>query len=207
MADAPTVFIVEDDQAVRDSLKWLVESVDLQVEAFDSAKSFLEACDPERPGCLVLDVRMPGMSGVELQKILVEKGVTLPKIIITGYGDVPTAVRAMRQGAVDFLQKPIDEQAMLELIQHCIERDADTRRKSTRRREIKSKIAKLTPREQEVMDLVVVGKSNKEVARALGISPKTVEVHRGRVMEKMRADSLADLVQMTAVLAVHQGKP
>ncbi len=150
---------------------------------------------------------MSGMSGLDLQEALTNKGVTLPVIVITGYGDVPTAVRAMQQGAVDFLEKPFNDQALLELIQHCIDRDARDREAETARSDIRTKLAKLTPREREVLELIVSGKSNKETARRLGISPKTIEVHRARVMEKMAADSLADLVHMITVLGEDQGNP
>ncbi len=207
MAEAPTVFLVDDDHAVRDSLRWLVETINLDVETYASAKSFLDACDPDRPGCLVLDVRMPGMSGLELQETLIGRGITLPIIVITGYGDVPSAVRAMRQGAVDFLEKPFDDQALLELIQHCVQRDARNRQAEATRREVRKNLAKLTPREREVLDLVVSGNSNKETARCLGVSPKTIEVHRARVMEKMDVTSLAKLAQMIATFDDHQENP
>ncbi len=207
MAEAPTVFIVDDDTAVRDSLRWLVETINLDVETYGSATSFLDSCDPNRPGCLVLDVRMPGMSGLELQENLIGRGITLPVIVITGYGDVPSAVRAMRQGAVDFLEKPFDDQALLELIQHCVHRDAQDREADAARREVRKNLARLTPREREVLDLVVAGNSNKETARCLGVSPKTIEVHRARVMEKMAVTSLAKLAQMIATLDDHQDKP
>jgi RNA polymerase sigma factor (sigma-70 family) len=207
MPEPPTVFVVDDDKAVRESLRWLIESIDLRVETYDSAKSFLAHCDADRPGCLVLDVRMPGMTGLELQEHLEARGITLPVIVITAYGDVPTAVRAMRQNAVDFLEKPFNDGALLELIQHCIERDAAARRSGALRRGIRGKLAKLTPREREVLALVCAGKSNKEAAQQLGVSPKTIEVHRSRVMDKMEAASFADLVQMVSSLEDGSGKP
>jgi RNA polymerase sigma factor (sigma-70 family) len=207
MAEPPTVFVVDDDHAVRESLRWLVESIDLRVETYDSAKAFLANCGPDRPGCLVLDVRMPGMTGLDLQESLESHGITLPVIVITGYGDVPTAVRAMRQNAVDFLEKPFNDLALLELIQHCVERDAENRQAGAARRNIGGKYAKLTPREREVLELVCTGMSNKEVARKLGVSPKTIEVHRARVMEKMGAESFAELVQMAGVIAPNTGNP
>ncbi len=196
MARVPTVFVVDDDRAVRDSIQWLVESVGLDVETFDSPKRFLEGCSPDRPGCLLLDVRMPDMSGVQLQEILAKRGFTLPVIVITGYGEVPTAVRAMKQGAVDFVEKPFDDQALVELIQKCIERDTSDREHFVQRAQARDRLALLTPREREVLDLVVAGESNKEVANQLKISPKTVEVHRSRVMQKMQTQSLAQLVQI-----------
>ena len=205
MAEAPTVFIVDDDEAVRDSLRQLIATIGLGVEAFASPKDCLDACDPNQPGCLVLDVRLPSMSGLELHETLIGRGITLPTIIMTGYGDVSSAVRAMRQGAVDFLEKPFHNQTMLDLIQNCIQRDAQARQAEAVHRDIRNNLSKLTPREREVLDLVVSGKSNKETARLLEISPKTVEVHRGRVMEKMDVTSLANLVQIIASLDDHQG--
>ena len=195
----PTVFVVDDDRAVRDSIQWLVESIGVEVETFDSPKRFLETCKPGRPGCLLLDVRMPEMSGVQLQEVLKERGFTLPVIVITGYGEVPTAVRAMKQGAVDFVEKPFNDQALVELIQKCIERDAVDRETLAQRAQVRDRLALLTPREREVMDRVVAGDSNKLIAKQLDISPKTVEVHRSRVMQKMQINSLAELVQMFVV--------
>ena len=195
-AAEPTVFVVDDDAAVRQSFEWLVGSVGLHTETFASAQAFLDAYDPARPGCLVLDVRMPGMSGLELQERLEAEGVTLPVIVVSGYGDVPTAVRVMKQGAVDFIEKPFSDQAMLDRIQASIERDLAARRAEAERASARGNRDSLTRREAEVMDLVIAGKSNKEIARDLAISPKTVEVHRANVMKKMQADSLADLVRL-----------
>ncbi len=192
----PTVFVVDDDAAVRQSFEWLVGSVGLRTETYDSAQAFLDGYDRDRPGCLVLDVRMPGMSGLELQERLAAEGVTLPVIVVSGYGDVPTAVRVMKQGAVDFIEKPFSDQAMLDRIQASIERDLAARRAAAERASARGNRDRLTRREAEVMDLVIAGKSNKEIARDLAISPKTVEVHRANVMKKMQADSLADLVRL-----------
>jgi FixJ family two-component response regulator len=191
-----TVFVVDDDEAVRDSLGLLIDSVGLEFETFASAQEFLEAYDPGRPGCLVLDIRMPGMSGLELQRRLGEIGAILPIIFITGHGDVPVAVRAMREGAVDFLQKPFEDQDLLDRIQQSLERDAVHRRELAERQGILERIAGLTPREREVMDLVAAGLANKNAASRLGVSQRTVEIHRARVMEKMGATSLAHLVRM-----------
>ncbi len=196
MTAEPTVFVVDDDPAVRDSIRWLMESVGLRVETFDRAQDFLDACDVERAGCLVLDVRMPGMSGLEAQSVLAERGITLPVIFITGYGDVSTAVRAMREGAVDFVEKPLNDQVLLDRIQKSIERDAENRRQRALRADIRARLATLTPREREVMELVVAGRPNKAIARTLGVSVKTVEAHRAKVMTKMQAGSVAELVQM-----------
>ena len=194
--ETPTVFVVDDDAAVRQSFEWLVGSVGLKTETYASARAFLEGYDPARPGCLVLDVRMPGMSGLELQERLAAQGITLPVIVVSGYGDVPTAVRVMKQGAVDFIEKPFSDQAMLDRIQASIERDLQTREDAAERASARSNRDTLTRREAEVMDLVILGRSNKEIARDLTISPKTVEVHRANVMKKMQADSLADLVRL-----------
>ena len=195
-SDVPTVFVVDDDAAARQSFEWLVGSVGLKTETYDSAQAFLDGYDRDRPGCLVLDVRMPGMSGLDLQERLVAEGVTLPVIVVSGYADVPTAVRVMKQGAVDFIEKPFSDQAMLDRIQASIARDLQARQAAAARAGARSNRDRLTRREAEVMDLVIAGRSNKEIARDLAISPKTVEVHRANVMKKMEADSLADLVRL-----------
>ncbi len=198
-----TVFIVDDDPAMRDSMSFLVRSVGMAVETFASAQEFLDAYDPERPGCLVFDVRMPGMSGLELQEFLSERGIRSPVIMVTGYGDVPMAVRALKGGAVDFLEKPFTDQELLETINEAIERDYRQRGKESERSKVEERIARLTPREREVMDLVIDGKPNKVIAAELELSPKTVEVHRSRVMAKMQVSSLAALLQ--TVLSYRMG--
>lgn len=197
------VFIVDDDPAMRDSMSFLVGSVGMVVETFPSAQAFLDAYDPERPGCLVLDVRMPGMSGLELQEFLSERGIRAPVVMVTGYGDVPMAVRALKGGAVDFLEKPFTDQEFLETINEAIARDFRQREKDAELAKVKERIARLTPREREVMDLVLDGKPNKTIATELGLSPKTVEVHRSRVMAKMQCSSLAALLQ--SVLSYRMG--
>ncbi len=202
----PTVFLVDDDQAVRESLRWLIESVGLNVATYDSAQAFLENYYPGRAGCLVLDLRMPGMSGLELQEKLVAQGSQLPIIIITGHGDVPMAVRAMKAGAVDFVQKPFHDQELLDRIHEALEQNARTRQAMAERTKITARLAHLTPRELEVMDGVVAGKSNKVIAAELGISGKTVEVHRAKIMEKMQAKSLAELVQLTLLAREYMGQ-
>lgn len=191
-----TVFVVDDDEAVCDSLALLLSSVGLEVETFPRAAAFLESYDPERSGCLVLDIRMPGMSGLDLQRRLHEMQAILPILFITGHGDVPGAVRAMRAGAMDFLQKPFDEQELLDRIHQALEKDAQHHRELADRGIVRSKIARLTPRERQVMGLVVDGLANKNVAQRLGVSQRTIEVHRSRVMEKMHASSLAHLVRL-----------
>lgn len=198
-----TVFIIDDDPAMRDSMSYLVQSVGIAVETFSSAQDFLDTYDPERHGCLVLDVRMPGMSGLELQEFLVERGIRAPVIMVTGYGDVPMAVRALKGGAVDFLEKPFTDQELLETINEAVERDYRQRGKDAELAKVKERIARLTPREREVMDLVLDGKPNKAIATELGLSPKTVEVHRSRVMAKMQVGSLAALLQ--TVLSYRMG--
>lgn len=198
MNQEPTVFVVDDDDEVRETLQWLVESVGLKIETFSSGQDFLDAYDPDRPGCLVTDVRMPGMSGIELQARLNALGRTLPIIVVSGYPDVPTAVRSMKSGAIDYVQKPFDEQMMLERIQMSLEKDAQTRRDTAVRAHAAACFQRLSPREREVMDLVIRGRTNKEIARALDISPKTVEMHRAHVMEKMEAESLAELVKISS---------
>ncbi len=192
----PTVFVVDDDDAVRNSMRWLVESVGLPVETYASAREFLDTHDPNRPGCLVLDVRMPGMSGLELQEKLVESGIVIPIIVVTGHGDVPTAVRAIKAGAVEFIEKPVNDQLLLDTIQRCIDKDTEYRQASAARSAIEARYLLLTPRECEVMAQVVAGDSNKVIARNLGLSAKTIEAHRAAVMRKMEADSLANLVHM-----------
>lgn len=193
----PTVFIVDDDLAVGRSIRWLIESIRLQVETFPSAQAFLDGYDAAKPGCLVLDVRMPGMSGLELQERLTAQRVWIPIIFITGHGDVQMAVKAVQAGAFDFVEKPFNDQDLLDRIQKAIAVDAERRGKDARHQQLKSLFVSLTPREREVMDLVVEGLSNKAVANTLGLSAKTVEVHRAKVMEKMHARSVSDLVKMS----------
>ena len=192
----PKVFIVDDDPGVLDSLKFLMRSVGLDAETYQSAHEFLSAFDLERPGCLVLDVRMPGMSGLELQERLVSMGSVLPIIFITAHGDIPMAVQAVKAGAVDFVQKPFRDQDLIDKIQGALQQDAQMRRQLADRADIVERIESLTPREREVMHWVVEGKPNKVIAHSLGISQRTVEIHRARVMEKMQAESVPHLVQM-----------
>lgn len=196
MSPEPTVFLVDDDQAMLDSLRWLVESVGLTVECYTSASAFLAAYTIDRLGCLVVDVRMPGMSGLELQEKLLTEKITIPAIVISGHGDVPIAVRAMRAGAVDFLEKPFSDHVILDRIQKAVERDSELRKRRLRWMELDELFGALTPREKEVMGYVVQGKPNKEVAAILSRSEKTVEYHRAQVMRKMDVNSFAELVQL-----------
>jgi two-component system, LuxR family, response regulator FixJ len=191
-----TVFVVDDDDAVRTSLRLLLKSVGLPVETFGSAQEFLDAFDADRAGCLVLDIRMPGMSGLELQQKLNEIHAITPIVFITGHGDVPMAVEAMQHGAVDFIQKPFRDQDLIDRINQALERDKDNRAGLKERDAIRRRMEQLTPREREVLDLVTQGKANKVIAGDLNVSQRTVEIHRARVMEKMGASSLAHLVRM-----------
>ncbi len=199
MTNEATVFVVDDDQAMRTSLQWLIESTGMSVQTFESADVFLASYYPGRAGCLLLDVRMPGMSGLELQAHLARAGYHLPVIMITGHGDVSMAVKAMKAGAVDFIEKPFHDEDLLRSIRRALEHDQRHRASQAVRAEIAARLAELTPREHEVMGMVTEGKSNREIAAELGVSAKTVEAHRARVMEKMRADSLAELVRMALI--------
>ncbi|RMD84960.1 MAG: DNA-binding response regulator [Candidatus Dadabacteria bacterium] len=190
-----TVYVVDDDQGMRQSLSYLLESVGLRVETFADGNEFLERFDPDRAGCLILDVRMPGRSGPELQDTLVSLGIDIPIIMITAYGDVPTSTRAMRQGAIDFLEKPFSEQDLLARVNEALAEGRERRRLAEERSRLAARMARLTPREREVLDGVVAGKHNKLIAAELGISPKTVESHRARVMAKLGASSAAELVR------------
>jgi len=192
----PTVFVVDDDEAVRGSLRLLLKSVGLAATALPSAQEFLAKYDPEQPGCLVLDVRMPGMSGLDLQEQLNMRGAIIPVIFITGHGDIPMAVEAMQQGAFDFLQKPFRDQDLIDRIQRALAKDKANRAELSERSRVRERFESLTPREREVLDLVTSGKPNKIMAADLGVSQRTVEIHRARVMEKMNASSLAQLVRM-----------
>lgn len=193
----PTVFVVDDDEAVCQSLSMLVKTIGLNVQTYTSAKNFLDAYDPSQAGCLILDVRMPGMSGLELQSKLAAEGINIPIIIITGHGDVPMAVEAVKAGAVDFIEKPFRDQILLDDIQKAIEIDAQAQREQAESADIEAKLVLLTPREREVMDLLVAGKSNKMIAYELGISHKTVDFHRAHIIEKMQVGSVVELVRLT----------
>ena len=193
---APMVFGVDDDDSVRNSLERLIRSVGMQVQTFAKAESFLSHGQYEGPCCLVLDVRMPGLSGLDLQEELAKSGLTLPIIFITGHGTIPMSVKVMRAGAIDFLEKPFEDQALLDLIKHSLECDKKSKKENTQKHAIHERFKTLSPREQQVMALVVTGKANREVASEVGISERTVKAHRGQVMRKMEAESLADLVRM-----------
>lgn len=191
-----TIFIIDDDPRMGKSLSWLVESVDLRAEVYDSAQSFLDAFDSDRPGCVICDVRMPGMSGIELQERLRAMGSRIPMIMITGYGDIASAVRAMKAGAVDFLEKPVSDQVLLDFVQRAVVQDTASRADNRERMRVEQRFDRLTRREREVMELVVEGLSSKEIAARLGVSFKTVESHRAKVMRKMQAKSVPHLIHM-----------
>jgi two-component system response regulator FixJ len=192
----PSVYVVDDDDAVRNSLRMLLKSVGIPAVAYGSARDFLSAYHAELPGCLVLDVRMPGMSGLELQEELNRLGAVIPVIFITGHGDIPMAVEAMQHGAFDFLQKPFRDQDLIDRVQRALVTDGQNRSALAEEHRIAERYEALTPREREVLALVTQGKANKVMAGDLGVSQRTVEIHRARVMEKMHANSLAQLVRM-----------
>lgn len=191
----PTAYIVDDDESIRTLWRWLLESNAIEVRTFASAREFIDAYRPGGPGCLVLDLRLPGMSGLELQEYLRQREIAIPVVFVTGHGDVPSAVSAIKGGAVDFIQKPFGYREVLAIIQRAFERDAEIREQRAQRSEVAARLARLTEREREVMQRVIEGKLNKVIADELGISVKTVEFHRAKVMEKMGADSVAGLVQ------------
>jgi two-component system, LuxR family, response regulator FixJ len=193
---APVIFVVDDDEDVRDSMRALLEASGFAAETFASAGSFLSSGWDGRTGCLIADIRMPDMDGLELQEELARRKAALPVIIMTGHGDVPLAVRAMKAGAIDFLEKPVDEALLMESIRRALDAAETSASVSAETQEARSRIAALTDRERQVMDLMAAGRPNKIIAYELDISPRTVEIHRARVMEKMKAKSLAELVRM-----------
>jgi len=200
----PTVFVVDDDAAVREALSSLIRSVDLAVETFGSAAEFLRAKLPESPSCLVLDVRLPGVSGLDFQGELARSGIHIPVIFVTGHGDIPMTVKAMKAGAVEFLTKPFRDQDMLDAIQVALERDRTRREQDGRLTQLKTLYESLTSREQEVIGHVTAGLMNKQIAAEMGVSVITVKVHRGNVMRKMGAKSLTDLVRMADALGIRR---
>lgn len=196
----PIVFVVDDDPAVRDSLRWLLSSVDLHAETFASAQEFIDAYEPDQLGCVLVDVRMPGMSGLELQEELAARGTLMPVIIITGHSDVQMAVRAMKSGAFDFIEKPFNDQALLDLVQKALDENKLTVRTRTQKDGIRERFDLLSPRERQVLEQIVLGEPNKRIAFNLGLSEKTVEAHRAKVMDKTQAGSLAELIRMATQL-------
>jgi two-component system response regulator TtrR len=195
--DTPTAYIVDDDEAIRTLWRWLMESNGIAVRTFATAVEFIECYAPGAAGCLVLDLRLPGMSGLELQEYLKKKGVEIPIVFVTAHGDVATAVTALKGGAVDFIEKPFSYRQVLSIIEKAFQRDAESRDRRARHLRTAGRIAKLTERERAVLQRVIEGKQNKVIAGELDISVKTVEFHRSKLMEKMSVDSVAELVQLT----------
>ena len=196
MLPDPTIYIVDDDHDARESLRWLIESVGLQAETYSSPTAFLEEFDAARPCCVILDVRMPELNGIDVLQRMREQMIEVPAILVTAYGDIPMSVQAMRAGAVDFIEKPYRDQQLMDRVNECLEQSYRQFHERNRREEILARFALLSPREGEVMSLLVDGSTNKETARTLQISPKTVEAHRSNLMKKMETNSIAALVRM-----------
>ena len=196
------VFVIDDDASMRDAVSRLLNAVGLTVQTFASAREFLAGRLPDVPGCAVLDVRLPGLSGLDLQREMVERGIHIPVIFITGHGDIPMSVQAMKAGAVEFLTKPFRDQDLLDAVRSGIQLDRQGRKERAELAELREGLRQLTPREREVLSLVVAGLLNKQIALRLGTSEKTIKIHRSHVMQKMRADSLADLVRMSQKLGI-----
>lgn len=201
------VFVIDDDASMRDAVSRLLNAVGLTVQTFASAREFLAGRLPDVPGCAVLDVRLPGLSGLDLQREMVERGIHIPVIFITGHGDIPMSVQAMKAGAVEFLTKPFRDQDLLDAVRSGIQLDRQGRKERAELAELRDGLRQLTPREREVMSLVVAGLINKQIALRLGTSEKTIKIHRSHVMQKMRADSLADLVRMSQKLGIETTSP
>jgi two-component system response regulator FixJ len=203
MSTEPVVFVVDDDDAVRESLEFSLKLAGHRVESFSSAFAFLDSGAPSRPGCLVTDIRMPEMDGIELQEEMRKRASSLPVIVITGHGDVPLAVRAMKAGAGDFLEKPFARDALLAAVRRALEANAKTVKTESDGEDVRRRIALLTPKEHEVFERVLAGKQSKVIAHELGASPRTVEIHRARMMKKLQASSLQDLVRLAIAAGVH----
>jgi FixJ family two-component response regulator len=201
-APSQVVFVIDDNASMREAISRLLNAVGLTVQTFASAREFLNGKLPDVPGCVVLDVRLPGLSGLDLQREMVERGIHIPVVFITGHGDIPMSVQAMKAGAVEFLTKPFRDQDLLDAVRSGIQLDRQGRKERAELAELRDGLRQLTPREREVMSLVVAGLLNKQIALRLGTSEKTIKIHRSHVMQKMRADSLADLVRMSQKLGI-----
>jgi len=206
-ATPPIVFVIDDDESMRRALERLLRSVGLQVETFSAASEFVGRALPDRPACVILDLRLPGQSGLDVQESLARAGREIPIIFISGYADVPSSVRALKAGAFDFLQKPFSDQQLLDVIHEALERDRDERRRRAERAAVRERFDTLTPRERDVLHLVLLGLLNKQIAAELGISEKTVKFHRGRVMDKTQAGSVAELVRQAEKIDVRLPRP
>jgi two-component system response regulator FixJ len=196
MQDGPTVFVVDDDPAVREAVSILIRSTGRNVETYATARAFLEDYDPARPGCLVLDLRMPGMSGLELQDEIVKRAIDIPIIVVTAHGEVGSAVRAMKAGAIDFIEKPYGDQTLLDRIDQAIARDAQLRQQRARRETFGARLSQLTPRDREVMALLIAGKMTKEIAAAFQVSSQAIDSHRRRILEKMEVANVVELTRL-----------
>jgi two-component system response regulator FixJ len=205
MEPEPVIYVIDDDEAVRQSLEFLLKTADMKVRGFDSAKSFLEVLPEIRAGCIVTDVRMPDITGIDLLRKLKELGVEMPVIVITGHGDIALAVEAMKIGAVDFLEKPFDDDALLDAVRGSLSRNAGTAQRNAELTEIQNRLTGLSNRERQVLEGLVAGKANKVIAFDLGISPRTVEIYRANLMTKMTANSLSDLVRMAMMAGILEG--
>jgi two-component system response regulator FixJ len=207
MSSRSTVFVVDDDPGILGSLTWLLTSVRLQVETYDSAQRFLGVVDPDRPGCLLLDLRMPGMGGLELQQTLTARGITLPVIFVTGHGDVTGAVRALKAGAFDFFEKPFNDHDLLARIHEAIAHDREVRAERALKESVRARVDTLTRRQKDILDLVVSGETSRDIAQRLGLSPSTIEGHRIKILKRMGASGLVDLVRMIASAGIRKPDP